>query len=81
MKNNIFHNAPYGAAIYSIISESAEAQIDLEGNIYYTENADLINRWNGKNYKSFEEYCSVEKNAKYEKKDVEALILNLKSKL
>lgn len=67
IKNNVFDNAPYGAAIYSIISEDAEKQIDLQGNSYYTENRSLINRWNGVNYKTFEEYSSIEKNAKYEK--------------
>ena len=67
---NVFYNAPYGAAIYSIISQDAEKQIDLEGNIYYTENQQLLNRWNGVNYKTFEEYLSVEKNAKYEKVDL-----------
>lgn len=67
IKNNAFNNAPYGAAIYSIISQDAEKQIDLEGNTYFTENRSLINRWNGVNYKTFEEYSSIEKNAKYEK--------------
>lgn len=70
IRNNVFYNAPYGAAIYSIISQDAEKQIDLEGNIYYTENQQLLNRWNGVNYKTFEEYLSVEKNAKYEKVDL-----------
>lgn len=78
MKNNIFCNAPYGAAIYSIISEKAEAQIDLDGNTYYTDNPELINRWNGKDYKTFEEYCHIEKNAKYEKPDVELMVCEWK---
>ncbi len=65
IKNNIFCNAPYGAAIYSIISSTAEKQISPEGNTYYTDNKNLINRWNGRNYKTFEEYCCIEKNAKY----------------
>jgi len=78
IKNNIFYNAPYGAAIYSIISENAEAQIDLEGNIYYTDNQNLINRWNGKDFKAFEEYRLMEKNAKYEKTDVEKVISGMR---
>ena len=74
MKNNIFYNAPYGAAIYSIISEEAEKQIVLEDNTYYTENQDLINRFFGKDYKTFEEYSECEKSAKYEKVDIKRLI-------
>lgn len=77
IKNNIFYNAPYGAAIYSIISQDAEKQIDLQGNSYYTENRNLINRWNGVDYKAFEEYSSVEKNAKYEKADLEKLVVRV----
>ncbi len=56
VKNNIFANAPYGAAIYSIISKEAEAQMDIENNGYYTENPDLLTRLNETNYKSFDEY-------------------------
>lgn len=70
IKNNIFCNAPYGAALYSIISQEAEKQIDSEGNIYYTENQHLLNRWNGVDYKTFEEYSNAEKNARYEKVDL-----------
>lgn len=76
MKENVFYNAPYGAAIYSIISENAEKQIDLDGNIYYTENKELLNRLFGRNYKNFDEYRSIEKNARYEKVDIEKLISN-----
>lgn len=56
VKNNVFCNAPFGAAVYSIISEKAENQIIFEGNTYYTENPDLLNRLHGINYKSFDEY-------------------------
>lgn len=70
IKNNVFYNAPYGAAIYSIISIEAEKQIDLANNTYYTENNDLINRWGGKNYKNFEEYVGAENGAEYEKADI-----------
>lgn len=63
VKNNIFCNAPFGAAIYSIISPEAEKQIDFEGNTYYTENPELLNRLGGKDYRSFDEY--EEKGAVY----------------
>ena len=67
IKNNVFYNAPYGASIYSIISQDAEKQIELAGNTYYTENRDLINRWGGENYKNFEEYKDCEQGCRYEK--------------
>ncbi len=67
IKNNVFNNAPIGACIYSIISKEAEKQIILENNIYYTENKELLNRWNGVNYKSFDEYKDVENMSRYDK--------------
>ena len=56
IKNNLFYNAPYGAAIYSIAAKEAEKQFCIDGNIYYTRNMQLINRIYGKDYKSFREY-------------------------
>ncbi|MBE7042205.1 MAG: hypothetical protein E7399_01750 [Ruminococcaceae bacterium] len=56
IKNNIFCNAPIGAAIYSIISKEAEDQTIISGNRYYTENTELLNRWNEINYQKFEDY-------------------------
>lgn len=58
IKHNIFHEAPYGAAIYSTIAPEAEEQLDLADNIYYkTEDTCLI-RLFGKNYgkNDFETY-------------------------
>lgn len=78
IKNNIFYNAPYGAAIYSIISENAEEQIEIEGNTYYTDNPNLINRWHCRNYRTFADYCIEEKKAEYKKSDVNVLVLKLK---
>ena len=65
IKHNMFLNAPYGAAIYSIISASAEAQIQIESNTYYTENQELLNYFNKKTYHNFKEYGTEEKYAKY----------------
>ncbi len=48
VKDNVFGSAPYGAAIYSIISPEAEAQFILEGNAY-TKKEGLLIRWNGEN--------------------------------
>ena len=73
IKNNIFAGAPIGASIYSIIYRCAEAQVELEGNIYGTPNEDeLVNRWDGKDFTSFEQYINAgfEKNAKCEKVDI-----------
>lgn len=65
IKDNIFYNAPYGAAIYSIISKTAEEQVNIDANTYFTENESLLCRWNGENYKSFAEYCTVDKDGVY----------------
>lgn len=79
IKDNVFSNAPYGAAIYSIISENAEKCVNISSNTYYTENTELLNRFNGKNYKSFEEYEAFEKDCSYKKDDIEKLIKEKKS--
>jgi len=53
--DNVFGYAPVGAAIYSIISVEAEAQIALENNTY-TKNAVLLNHFGGKAYTDLEAY-------------------------
>ena len=53
--DNIFGYAPVGAAIYSIISKEAEAQISLKNNTY-TPNDVLLNHFGGKAYTDLEEY-------------------------
>ena len=55
IRNNIFGSAPVGAAIYSIISTEAEAQITLEHNTY-TKNDVLLQHFGGKSYTSLEQY-------------------------
>ena len=65
--NNYFGAAPVGAAIYSIISAEAEAQMTLENNTY-TENDTLLVRFGGKNYSSLAEYqaeCGQDKGSVY----------------
>lgn len=66
IRGNSFYNAS-GAAMYSICSPDADAQMKLENNVYYTENDALLNRIGGKNYSSFGEYMSDydENGAKY----------------
>ena len=67
IKNNYFGSAPVGAAIYSIISPEAEAQVTLEDN-KYTKNEVLLNRWGGENYNDLESFKAAtlkEKNSVY----------------
>lgn len=53
--DNVFGSAPEGAAIYSIISPEAEAQITLERN-RYTENDELLIHFGGVSYTDLEKY-------------------------
>lgn len=55
IKDNVFGYAPVGAAIYSIISPEAEAQVTLDNN-KYTKNDVLLNRWGGVDYNDLNEY-------------------------
>lgn len=55
IENNFFGYAPVGAAIYSIISREAEAQVRFDNN-KYTKNEVLLNRWGGVNYNDLEVY-------------------------
>ena len=67
LKNNYFGEAPVGAAIYSIISPEAEAQVTLDNN-KYTKNDILLNRWGGVNYNDLEAYKQAtgqDKNSTY----------------
>ena len=65
ISNNKFLNAPYGAAIYSIIDKAAEKQVHISDNIYYTENGELLNYFGEKSYRKFEEYAAAEKLSQY----------------
>lgn len=58
IENNFFGASPVGAAIYSIISTEAEAQVKLDKNVY-TKNDILLNRWGGVNYNNLDEYSAV----------------------
>ena len=53
---NVFGSSPYGAAVYSLASKEAEAQFEIDGNLYYAEKRLLLNRVGGKDYTSFEAY-------------------------
>ena len=67
IENNYFGEAPVGAAIYSIISPEAEAQVKLDNN-KYTRNEVLLNRWGGVDYSYLSEYKTAtgqDKNSSY----------------
>lgn len=53
--NNTFGDAPYGAAVYSIICPEAEAQVTFKNN-RYTRNDTLLVRYGGENFTDLEEY-------------------------
>ena len=55
IEDNFFGEAPVGAAIYSIISPEAEAQVRLANNTF-TKNDTLLVRWNGQDFNDLEEY-------------------------
>lgn len=63
IKNNYFGNAPAGAAVYSIISREAEAEVELDFNTY-TKRSLLLCRWEGKDFSSLEEYVAQSGNDK-----------------
>ena len=58
IEDNFFGEAPVGAAIYSIISPEAEAQVKLSNNTF-TRNDTLLVRWGGENYNDLEAYKSA----------------------
>lgn len=65
--NNLFGNAPVGAAVYSIISPDAENQVTLANNTY-TPNEILLVRWGGENYADLTEFktkTGQDQNGKY----------------
>ena len=65
--DNTFEDAPVGAAIYSIISAEAEAQMILDNNLY-TKNDVLLNRFGGEDFNDLDAYklkTGKDKNSKY----------------
>ena len=79
IKNNIFVDAPYGAAIFSVCSPEADKQFIIEGNTY-SGNFELVNQLYGKKYKTFDDYKGVEKDAKFKNVDVEKEIADWKKR-
>lgn len=81
IKDNIFYDAPVGAAIYSFVLDEPEKQFDFDRNTYYTTSKKMINRFGEKNYKpeEFDLYVSEtgqDKNSKYEKIDIREAVRN-----
>ena len=56
IKNNVFMDAPYGCAVYSIIDKKAEMQIDIDYNVYKMNNKVCINRFFGTNFTELDEF-------------------------
>jgi len=73
IKGNVFCHAPYGAPIYSIISEEAESQFEIANNSYCAGDY-LLARRGGIEYTSFESYCQMEGGCKFEDIDIERLV-------
>lgn len=56
ISGNFFGSAPYGGAIYSVMSPEAEAQFKINGNIYAMDRKTLLNRWGEYDYKNLKEF-------------------------
>lgn len=50
IRNNIFYQAPHGAAIYSIISPEDERNLVIDHNCYWQTTGNILWRLNGKDY-------------------------------
>jgi len=51
IRHNIFCEAPYGAAIYSIIDPADERKLLLDNNTYWQTTGELLNHWGGRSYR------------------------------
>ncbi len=51
IRNNIFYEAPHGAAVYSIISPEYERNMVLDNNCYWQTTGDTLFLLNGKTYR------------------------------
>ncbi|MBN8217777.1 MAG: right-handed parallel beta-helix repeat-containing protein [Spirochaetes bacterium] len=50
LRHNIFHEAPYGAALYSIIPPEEERKFIVDGNLYWQSSGTLLNRFAGEDF-------------------------------
>ena len=55
IKENYFGSAEAGAAVYSLISPEAEAQVHAKNNVY-APGAPLLIHWGGENFTELEAY-------------------------
>jgi hypothetical protein len=51
IRNNIFYEAPHGAAVYSIIDPKDEKHLVLDNNCYWQTTGNILCRLNGKEYR------------------------------
>lgn len=71
IEDNFFGEAPVGAAVYSIISPEAEAQVKLNNNIY-TKNDTLLVRWGGEDFNDLDIYkakTGQDRDSKYDENE------------
>jgi hypothetical protein len=66
IRNNIFYEAPYGAAIYSIIDSKTEEKFIINNNHYFQKSGDLLNRLDDKLYNK-DEFEAYIKETKFDK--------------
>lgn len=59
IRRNLFLDAPFGAAIYSVNCAEADAQTDIDDNIYQMRKHTLLNRLFGQSFESFADYASA----------------------
>jgi len=54
IRHNVFCEAPYGVAIYSIIDSADECKLVLDNNTYWQTTGVLLNHWGGRSYRPAE---------------------------
>jgi len=74
IRNNVFSEAPYGAAIYSIIDPADEQKFVLDYNRYWQTTGDLLFHYGGLSYKPsefrlYQKNCKQDKHSKIAKPD------------
>jgi predicted outer membrane repeat protein len=68
IRNNIFYEAPYGAAIYSIIDPDDEKQLVIDNNCYWQTTGDLLalvnnQYYNPSQFDSYQSGCGQDKHS------------------
>lgn len=56
--DNVFLDAPYGGAVYSVMGREAEEQVTLDRNVYRMNRKTLVNHYFGKTYDSLQTFTA-----------------------